>query len=264
LSVRPSADSPDGFITYSFANDDWRACLDHVRHLLGLERRVFSPSPTKPAKTRNVAKSDSDYERRQHETAGWLWGRREPISGSIGEHYLRGARGCDGPLPPTLGFLRAYKDHPPALICAFALALDEIEPSILAEPRNVESVQLIALKPDGSGKANVTDGVVKRHVGAHTGLPIVVSPINDGLGLSIHEGVEDALSAFEATGLGCWASGGAAFLAALTDAVPGYVECITIAEHNDAAGQAGAYELARRLAERGVNVLLGGAGDGRP
>jgi hypothetical protein len=29
LSVRPS-DSPDGFITYSFANDDWRACLDRA------------------------------------------------------------------------------------------------------------------------------------------------------------------------------------------------------------------------------------------
>ncbi len=38
LSVRISASSPDGFLTHSFAGDDWRECRDHVRRLLGIER----------------------------------------------------------------------------------------------------------------------------------------------------------------------------------------------------------------------------------
>jgi hypothetical protein len=120
---------------------------------------------------------------------------------------------------------------------------------------------LIALKPDGSGKADID--VEKRAIGAHKGLPIVVSPPNDLLGLSIHEGVEDALSAYEATNLGCWASGGAPFLPDLADAVPSYIECITIVGHCDDAGQIGARKLARRLTERGIEVFLtGGDGDG--
>jgi hypothetical protein len=213
--------------------------------------------PAKPA----PAKGNPDYERHQHEVARWLWGQRRPLAGTIGETYLRKARGVGGPLPPTLGFLRAHKEHPPALICAFVLALEEIEPGVLAKPRDVQSVQLIALKPDGSGKAEVE--VMKRAIGAHKGLPIVVSPPNDLLGLGIHEGVEDALSACEATGLGCWASGGAGFLPDLAAAVPGHIECVTIIGHRDEAGRNGARELALRLTDKGVNVLLEkGPGDG--
>jgi hypothetical protein len=217
-----------------------------------------------PARTAERSKDDADHGREQHAKARWIWGRRQPLIGSVAERYLREVRAYNGPLPPTLAFLPPYKDHPPSLICAFALP-SEVEPGVLVEPCDVQSVQLIALKSDGSGKADkadVKDGVIKRHIGAHKGLPIVVSPVNDGLGLSIHEGVEDALSAYEATGLGSWASGGATFLAALADAIPAYVECVTVAEHKDAAGQNGAHALARCLTERGVEVLLGGGANG--
>jgi hypothetical protein len=37
--------------------------------------------------------------------ARWLWSQRRPLTGSIGEAYLRDARGYNGPLPATLGFL---------------------------------------------------------------------------------------------------------------------------------------------------------------
>jgi hypothetical protein len=231
---------------------------DAVERLAG---EPWAPAPKPVAPT--AGKDDPDYERQQHAKARWLWSRRQPLIGSIAETYLRVARTYKGPLPPTLALLPAYKDHPPCLICAFAPHPGETEPGVLAEPRDVQSVQLIALKPDGSGKADKTDGgIVKRTIGAHKGLPIVVSPPNDLLGLSIHEGVEDALSAYEATGLGCWASGGATFLPALADAVPGTIECVTIGEHKDNSGQNGSRELARRLADRGVDVLLGDGGDG--
>ena len=208
--------------------------------------------PKNPLRKLNFGDDGKDASR-QHEKARWLWAQRRPLAGSIAEPYLRKARGYGGPLPATLGFLTAFKDHPPSLIAAFGLP-DEPEPGILAEPRDVRSVQLIALAADGSGKANVE--ITKRTIGAHKGLPIVVSPPNDLLGLSIHEGVEDALSAYEATNLGCWASGGAPFLPELADAVPSYIEVVTILSHPDTAGRIGACELARRLVEKGVEVFL--------
>ena len=133
---------------------------------------------------------------------------------------------------------------------------EEAEPGVLRAPLDVDAVQLIALKPDGSGKANVE--IQKRTIGSPKGVPIVVAPANDLLAISIHEGVEDALSAHEATGLGAWASGGASFLPHLADAVPSYVETVTVVAHTDEAGRIGARALARRLAARGFKVLLHG------
>src|ERR1700692_4426822 len=39
LSVTPSIASPDGFIVFSHAGDDWRDCRDHVMARLGHVRR---------------------------------------------------------------------------------------------------------------------------------------------------------------------------------------------------------------------------------
>ena len=38
LSVRLSPTAPDGFLAFSHAGDDWRACRDHVKARLGLSR----------------------------------------------------------------------------------------------------------------------------------------------------------------------------------------------------------------------------------
>ena len=94
--------------------------------------------------------------------------------------------------------------------------------------------------------------------GSRCGLPVALSPVNDLLGLTIHEGIEDALSAYEATGLGAWASGGAPFPPALAAAIPPYVEVATIGLHKDEAGRIGVQELARRLTGRGIKALLSG------
>ena len=205
-------------------------------------------TPTVPPAKPAAAKGDSDYERRQHKKAGWLWGQRSPPAGTIAETYLREARCYGGRLPDTLGFLKPSKpQHHPALIAAFAMP-EEAEPAVLCAPRGVGAVHLILLKPDGSDKADVKPNKIT--VGSPYGLPIVLSPVNDLLGLTIHEGIEDALSAYEATGLGAWASASASFMPALADAIPSYVECVTIGLHKDEAGQAGAQKLARRIEER--------------
>jgi hypothetical protein len=162
-----------------------------VAALSGETRASFKPPPRK----RDPGADDDDV-RRRRKTACWLWGQRTPLAGSIAETYLRKARGYEGPLPATLGFLKPFKGYAPSLIAAFAMP-EEAEPGVLRAPLDVDAVQLIALKSDGSNKAAVE--IQKRTIGAHKGVPIVVAPANDLLAISIHEGVEDALSAHEAT-----------------------------------------------------------------
>ena len=102
-----------------------------------------------------------------------------------------------------LGFLPPQGEHPPALIAAFGLAT-ELELAVIdIADANVRGVHLVRLAPDGRSmldKITVGRGAL--------GSPIVVAPLNDGLGLAITEGIEDALSIHIATGLGAWATGG--------------------------------------------------------
>lgn len=176
------------------------------------------------------------YKLHQLAKAQWLWDRREPLAGSLAERYLREARGYRGPLPNTLGFLPPSRpEHHPAMIAAFGLA-DEPEPGVLCiTDGRVRGAHLTLLKPDGSGKADVEPN--KLMVGPSNGWPIVVAPMNDGLGLAISEGIEDALAVHEATGLGAWAAGAAGRFGALADKVPSYCDCVTIFADDDDAGR---------------------------
>src|SRR5262245_5203881 len=81
---------------------------------------------------------------------------------------------------------------------------------------------------------------------------MVIAPVNDGLGLVITEGVEDALSLHQATGLGAWAAGGVTFMPALADVVPAYIDIVTIASHPEPEAQRYAAQLAVRLRDRGI------------
>jgi Toprim domain len=185
----------------------------------------------------------------------WLWSRRKSIVGSIAESYLRKARGYNGPLPATLAFLPPYKpEHHPAMIAAFAIP-DEPEPGILGQPRDVDAVHLTLLRPDGSGKADANPN--KLFVGSPRGRPIVLAPANDLLGLAIAEGIEDALSIHQATGLGAWAAGSAGAMPALADRMPAYIEAVTIYAHDD-GGKPQALKLADALIKRGIEVLIEG------
>ena len=76
--------------------------------------------------------------------------------------------------------------------------------------------------------------------------------------MAITEGIEDALSVHQATGLGVWAAGSASCLPALADNVPCYVKTVTIVAHADEAGQNGARKLADALLRRDIEVLVEG------
>ena len=115
-------------------------------------------------------------------------------------------------------------------------------------------MHITRLAPDGSGKAGTDRDKIM--IGLVTGSPIVVAPPNDLLGVAITEGIEDALSAHAATGLGAWAAGAASFLPALAAVIPSYVEAITIIVDSDPDGERHAAELASRLNQQQREVHL--------
>jgi hypothetical protein len=150
-----------------------------------------------------------------------------------------------GIVPDGIGYLGAGAYPHPAMIAAFG---DTKEP---------RGIHLTFLKQDGSGKADIDRSKIM--LGPSCSFPIVVAEPNDLLGLAITEGIEDALSVHEATGLGAWAAGSAVRMAALATRVPGYIETVTIFAHSDDAGQKGAYQLADALSKLNIEVLVTGA-----
>jgi hypothetical protein len=200
-----------------------------------------------------AAARDADYVRQQQRKARGMWSMAVPIVGTPAEAYLR-SRGICCDLPATLRFLPPSKpEHHPAMIAAFGLA-EETEPGRLSITGDVVSVHLTLLRPDGSGKANVDPN--KIIVGPSMAMPIVLAPPNDLLGLAITEGIEDALSVHQASGLGAWAAGCASRMPALADAIPFYMDCVSILVDDNDAGRKGSYSLDRRLAANGLDAEL--------
>jgi hypothetical protein len=252
----PSLEIRDGncaLLVRCYAGCDSRDVLDELRRRGLLDRQQDRPAPGRPSSP--ATSKPTDHEIEQSRKATWLWQRRQPIVGSIAEKYLRNVRGYTGPLPPTLGYLPPRKEgQHPAMIAAFGL-VTESEPGVLAEPGNVAAIHLTLVKPDGSGKADIEQ--TKIMVGSPLGKPIVLAAPHDGYAaLGITEGVEDALSAYQAIGQAAWASGAAGFMPALADCVPSYFESVTIFAHDDPAGRRFAKTLAQRLTARGIAEVL--------
>jgi hypothetical protein len=193
------------------------------------------------------------HEAKQSAKAAWLWSQRVPITdGAPPALYLR-RRGYAGSIPPTLGYLPPSDVHPPTMIAAFGLAL-EIDCGVIGSPVDVGGIHLTKLTADGHKAATLPNKIT---IGTSLGLPIVIAPMNDLLGLAITEGVEDALSVHAATGLGVWTAGAAGRMPALAAAVPDYTDCITIFAHDDAAGKRHALAFANALTRR-IEVFMEG------
>jgi hypothetical protein len=140
------------------------------------------------------------------------------------------------------------------MIAAFGMAR-ETEPGLLAPPESVLAVHLTLLNAAGDEKTAVKPN--KKVIGPAGGLPIVLAPPNDLLGLAICEGIEDALSAHQALGLGAWAAYSAGNMPKLAALVPAYIEAITIFAHDD-DGKPYALELADDLASQNFEVFVEG------
>lgn len=232
---------PDGFVSYTCAR-----CGADGYFLPDGKREVRKPHNS-PAMS-NVT---PDHDARQRKKARFLWSRSVPAEETV-TRYLR-ARGYGGEIPSTARFLPARFGHHPAMITAFGMA-EEVECGRYEiSPENVQGVHLTLLKEDGSGKAGTDRDKIM--VGPSKGFPIMLAPPNDGQGLIISEGIENGLSAHEATGLGLWVAGSAGRLGSLAAAIPSFVECVTILADDDPSGRKGARALAYALSERDIEVL---------
>jgi hypothetical protein len=236
-----------GFMTYSCA----RCGIRGYARANGGEHPLPASLPDRRRKGKPTPVISNEARR---DKARWLWSCRQSIEGTPAEIYLRKARAYGGTLPATLGFLPLRGEHPPAMIAAFGRAT-EAEPSIICiSDESVAGVHLTRLALDGRQKAGTEADKIM--IGTPLGSPIVLAAAGDLGGLAIAEGIEDALSVHEATGLGAWAAGAASFMPALAAAVPGWVECVTILVDDDKPGRTNADELAGRLERRGFSVRL--------
>lgn len=181
-----------------------------------------------------------------------LWRQGVPVEGTPAERYLR-ARAYNGAIPRTFRYLPSSGDHPHALLVPFGIPREPGPGVLELDEHRIAAVQLTKIAPDGSDRVRDAQGKITVGRGS-SGCPLCISPVNDGLGLAICEGVEDGFSIYEALGLGVWASGGSGRMRALADAVPGYVEVVSIFQHPDAEDDVA--NLAMALQARGFEVLI--------
>ena len=200
---------------------------------------------------RNVA-----HRQQRRRLARWLWNGAACIVGTLGERYLR-SRGITCALPDTLRYRPASGQHPPSIISAFGIPGEPI-PGVLSVTRmQIHDLHITRLREDGLAKADVDNPKIM--LAPASGMPFVCAPVNDLGGLAICEGLEDALSMHQATGLGAWAAGSAGRLPALARAIPQYVESVTISLDDDDAGQCHGRELAqalRRIRGHSLDIVL--------
>lgn len=213
----------------------------------GARGRLSERPPRELLPTKSGTQSGSVERRAQ--LAQTLWRSAASVGGTPAERYMKSWRSYGGGLPPTLRYLPVKGKYPHAMIAAFGLT-PEIACGELDDPVAPLAVHLTHLAPDASRRLD------KIMIGPVSGHPIVLAPVNIGLGLAIAEGIEDALSIHEATGLGAWAAGSATHMAKLAAAVPGYVASVTLAQDDDEAGRTATNKLGAALVARGFEVRV--------
>ena len=162
-----------------------------------------------------------------------LWRRSLPIPGTLAETHLREFRAITCPLPATLRFLPAWREFPPAMIAAFGKTT-ELEPGLVSISEDIiRGVHLTRLTPRAASSRGMQSA---SSVSVQLARRLCLRPANDLLGLAITEGIEDAISVHEATGLAAWAAGSASRLPAIAPAVPEWIDCVTVLADNDEDG----------------------------
>jgi Toprim domain len=214
LSVKLSASSPDGFLTHSFAGDDFATCRDYVRERLGLNReperrRAETPRPA-------VAPSKIDDGRRK---ALALWHEGDEPRGTLAERYLA-SRGLELGADVAGDVLR-WHPRTDTMISLFRNVRTDA-------PQAVSRTFL-----DSEGRK-----LGRKFLGPVAGAAIKLDADAEvTIGLVVGEGIETTMSARQ-LGLGrCWALGSAGAIAAFP--VLGGIECLTLlAEHDDVSARA--------------------------
>ena len=234
MTVRLSPSAPDGFLAFSHAGDDWRACRDHVRERLGLSRERGAALKSASAKT--IPAQNTFHASDKSAVALALWQEGVDPRGTLGDVYLA-SRGLA--LEP--GISRALRWH------AGAGAMLALFRNInTGEPQAVSRTFL-----DLEGRK-----LERKFLGPVGGAAIALDPSAAVThGLHIGEGVETCLAARQLGLRPTWALGSAGAIAAFP--VLAGVECLSILVELDAgASDRATAACAERWASAGREVII--------
>lgn len=210
---------------------------------LGLIEGSGHYSPPSAADFERIRQAEEDHAVKQEGRALACWREAQPISGTIGETYLRG-RCIIADQPDTLRF-HPECWHPTGTRLPAMVALVEGAPRL--------AVHRTYLRPDGMGKAEVEPA--KAMLGAVAGGAVRLTA--GGNKLVVCEGIETGLSL--ASGL---LRGPASIWAALSTSgmrmlsLPGASGLLTVATDGDDAGRNAGRALAVRATDLGWKVSL--------
>ena len=166
-----------------------------VRHIdgVGFPAAVASLNGSATAARRDQAQQKSEaevaaerYAVGQLRKARDLYRLSKPAARTVVESYLR-KRGINN-VPPSIRAVTYRRDQPLSMLACYG-PIGEPPPAI----------HLTYLKVDGSGKAEMEPNKIT--IASPAGQPIVIAPTNNTRRLAITEGIEDALSVHQATGL---------------------------------------------------------------
>jgi hypothetical protein len=253
LSLRVAEDGRR-VLWHSFAGDP----ADQVRIHLGLEDGELRRETD--AERRRRQEADRRERERRRRYCGQLWAETSPAPGSLVGRYLE-SRGLRGPI---LGGQVRY--HPRAqLAYPWNLEAGDLRtwPAMVALVQQASGVpcglHLTALRPDGSGKADLR--APRRMLGDVAGGAVRLAPVNESGELAVAEGIETALAFRQMTGTPTWAALSASGLRTFTPP-PGLTRLIVAADSDDhGEGLAAARALAERARQR-VEVVICPAPEG--
>lgn len=232
LSIRLDPSAPDGFILHPHAGDDWRACRDHVKAALALPE---THRERRQAPRRMPSSADAD----RIKAALRIWAESRDPRGTVTERYL-----ASRDLTPASNAIRHHSalrydgTRTPGMVALMRDALTDV-------PCGVHRTFL-----DSDGRK-----LDRRMLGRAKGACVKVSPDEDvTLGLTLCEGVEDALSLTKSGIAPVWAALSAGAIAAFP--VLSGLECLTVVADADEAGRSAAASCAERWHQAGAEVRV--------
>jgi putative DNA primase/helicase len=233
LSVKFVPGNQDGFICTSFANDDFKACRDHVKAVLGIDR-TRTPVRFAPVKYND----DADNVK----IALRLWEQTTSLAGTLAETYLR-SRGITDIEVENLRFHPDLKSDRKSF------------PGMVGLYRDVFTDQ-----PCGIHRTFLTDDahkITRKMLGRAHQAAIKLDPDTSiTAGLHIGEGIETVLTGRQLGLAPAWA---ATSVGAIGDfpVLPG-IETLTILGEMDPSGtsEREGRKCARRWLESGAHVHL--------
>jgi Toprim domain-containing protein len=232
LSVRLSAAAPEGFLTHSYAGDDWRTCRDHVKRALGLPAgRSAEPRAAPAPVVIHFHAPDPDKLGR----ALTVWRGSVNPRGTPVETYLRSRRlELDA---PVAGEVLRWHPRLKAMVALFRNIVTD-------EPQAVSRTFL-------NREAQKTG---RMFIGPVGGAAIKLDADEEVLGgLHIGEGIETCLASRMMGLRPAWALGSAGAIAAFP--VLNGVECLTLLREHDEANKRASNACATRWAKASREVF---------